>query len=63
MNWEEKDEFAPGDICHVEKDAFWIRCKMGALRVTCMQMEGKKRMSTKDFLLGNDLAEGDSLGT
>ena len=63
MNWEEKDEFAPGDICHIEKDAFWIRCKQGALKVTCMQMEGKKRMSVHDFLLGVKMNLGDKLTT
>ena len=35
----------------------------GALIIRELQLEGKKRMSTRDFLLGNDLKEGDCLGT
>ena len=62
MNWEEKDEFTPGEICLVEKDAFWIRCKKGALRVTYVQLEGKKRMSVHDFLLGVKMQISEKMG-
>lgn len=59
--WEEKDQFKPGDICLVEKDAIWIRCKSGALKVTCVQLEGKKRMSVHDFLLGVKMQVGERM--
>ncbi len=53
---------APGTVIRVTKDTFTVACGSGALVIKELQLEGKKRMSTKDFLLGNDLAEGDSLG-
>ena len=54
---------APGTVIRVTKDAFTVACGSGALIIRELQLEGKKRMSTRDFLLGNDLKEGDCLGT
>lgn len=52
----------PGTVVKVEKDAFYVACKTGALRVLEVQLEGKKRMSTRDFLLGVKVKDGDLLG-
>ncbi|MCM1154447.1 MAG: methionyl-tRNA formyltransferase [Roseburia sp.] len=52
----------PGTITAVEKDAFYVRTKDVALKVTAVQLEGKKRMTVKDFLLGNQIKTGDVLG-
>ena len=41
-----------GCIYNVEKDFFDIKCSKGSLRVTKVQMEGKKVMNCKDFILG-----------
>lgn len=52
----------PGTILNVEKDAFIVACGSGALRILEVQLEGKKRMSTHDFLLGVKVKQGEVLG-
>ena len=56
------EDIVHGMITKVEKDAFYVACKGGALRVTELQLEGKKRMSVHDFLLGMKLEAGEKLG-
>lgn len=58
----ESGEGAPGSITRVEKDAFYVACGQGALRILEVQLEGKKRMSTHDFLLGVKVKSGEVLG-
>lgn len=53
----------PGTIVLVRKDFFDVACGAGNLRIYELQMEGKKRMDTKSFLLGNPWKEGMILGT
>ena len=55
-------EAAFGTVLRVEKDSFFIACEGGALQVLELQLEGKKRMSTHDFLLGVKLQAGEVLG-
>ena len=58
--WEssvyEKDKLLknaePGMITAVEKDAFYVQTGEKTLKVTSVQLEGKKRMAVKEFLLG-----------
>ena len=38
-----------------------VRCGEGAIKVTELQIEGGKRMSAYDFLLGRKIAKGDVL--
>jgi len=52
----------PGEILAVEKDSFLVAAKEDALRVKEVQLEGKKRMSVHDFLLGVKLNVGEKLG-
>ena len=52
----------PGSVIEVDKASFTVMCAEGALKVTELQIEGKKRMSCKDFLLGYPVAAGDKLG-
>ena len=52
----------PGQIYDVTKDAVCISCGRNALKITELQMEGKKRMGTKDFLLGFTFNRGDVFG-
>jgi methionyl-tRNA formyltransferase len=47
-----------GTIVNVTKDYFDVLCGDGALRVLELQLEGKKRMDTKSFLLGNQWKPG-----
>ena len=35
----------------------------GALRITSVQLEGKKKVAVKDFLLGYEVKEGMQLGS
>lgn len=52
----------PGTITAVEKDAFYVQTQDVPLEVTMVQLEGKKRMAVKDFLLGNQVKTGEILG-
>lgn len=51
-----------GSIVRVTRDAFYVQTGEGLLKVTQIQLEGKKRMQVKDFLLGYPLKEGTVLG-
>lgn len=51
-----------GCIEKVEKAAFYVRTGDGLLKVTEVQLEGKKRMPVQAFLLGYPLTEGTILG-
>ncbi len=48
----------PGTVAAAEKDAILVVCGSGAVRILELQLEGKKRMTTKDFLLGYKVSVG-----
>ncbi len=52
----------PGRVVKVEKDSFTVSCSEGSLIIRQVQLEGKKRMSSRDFLLGYKLSEGMIIG-
>ena len=52
----------PGAILTVDKDSFEVAAAEGALKVLELQLEGKKRMTTHDFLLGVKIQPGEILG-
>lgn len=52
----------PGQIVSVEKDSFDVATGDGLLRVFSLQLEGKKRMQVKDFLLGYEVRPGMAFG-
>lgn len=52
----------PGEIVAVEKDAFTVSTGSGGLKILELQLEGKKRMSARDFLLGVKVQTGEMLG-
>lgn len=58
-----EDTEQPGTVVCVSKDFFDVACGKGILRIYELQLEGKKRMDTKSFLLGNPLKAGMLLGT
>ena len=58
----EETDGQPGSIERVEKDAVYVNTGKGILKVTQLQLEGKKRMQVKDFLLGCRMEKGDMLG-
>lgn len=53
---------SPGTILLVAKDHFSVATGKGTLAIYSLQMEGKKRMSTHDFLLGVHLQPGEKFG-
>ena len=51
-----------GDVVLVEKDRFFVKTGQGVLAVLEVQLEGKKRMRTGDFLRGYSIAVGTRFG-
>lgn len=58
---ETENQAEPGTVLTVTKDAIVVACGKGKLRIYELQMEGKKRMSTHDFLLGVKVEAGEKL--
>ncbi len=58
---EESFDGAIGTIVKVEKDAIYVNTGKGQLKIKELQLEGKKRMTTRDFLLGVKMQVGDKL--
>ena len=52
----------PGEITQVGKDFVDVACGKDILRIYSLQLEGKKRMAVKDFLLGYEIKQGMMLG-
>jgi len=52
---------APGSIVLIGKEYFLVQTGDGFLKVKTVQLEGKKRMSVKDFLLGVKMKETEVL--
>lgn len=53
---------AAGTVSAVGKEDFTVVTGQGLLRIRELQLEGKKRMSAHDFLLGMRVAPGEKLG-
>lgn len=51
-----------GTVSAVTKDAIVVNCGEGRLALQEIQLEGKKRMAVKDFLLGYKVGKGEKLG-
>ena len=49
-------------VTRVSDESFEVSCAEGCLKVLEVQLEGKKRMKTGDFLRGNELKVGDRFG-
>lgn len=54
---------APGTVVEVTKNTIKVACGEGLLCIMSLQLEGKKRMSTHDFLLGVKVQPGEVLTT
>ncbi|MBE5884017.1 MAG: methionyl-tRNA formyltransferase [Lachnospiraceae bacterium] len=59
-NTEQPD--TSGIVTSVTKDYIEVACGNGAIRIYELQLEGKRRMTTHDFLLGVKVQVGESLG-
>ncbi len=55
-------DVAPGCVFSVVTDAVLVKCSEGLLRLDELQIAGKKRMKTEDFLRGHKVEPGDILG-
>lgn len=58
---DETTEKAPGTIVRVEKDGFCVQTGEGLLKVTELQIPGKKKMDAAAFLRGCHIEEGEIL--
>ncbi|MFQ6615452.1 MAG: methionyl-tRNA formyltransferase [Fidelibacterota bacterium] len=52
----------PGEIISVNKECIGVACGWGSVELLELQLEGKRRMSTRDFLAGTPLEAGEKLG-
>ena len=59
---EKQGDGTPGTIVKVTKDAIYVATASDTVRISDVQMEGKKRMPMKEFLLGVKMQEGEILG-
>lgn len=50
----------PGEVIRVEQDAVTVMTGENALRILELQLEGKRRMKTRDFLLGYRIERGET---
>ena len=50
----------PGSVLSVSPEGIVVATGAGALRITALQMEGKKRVTAQEFLAGNQLTVGQS---
>ncbi|MBO5733434.1 MAG: methionyl-tRNA formyltransferase [Clostridia bacterium] len=51
-----------GEILDVTKDGILVKCAKGALLITDVQFEGKKKMPVSEYIKGNTLEKGIILG-
>lgn len=58
---DNKEGAEPGQIVAMAKDSFVVQTGEGQLSVTSVQLEGKKRMAVKEFLLGIHMETGEHL--
>ena len=52
----------PGTVVRVDKDGFLVQTGKGLLKVTALQIPGKKRMEADAFLRGYSMEPGEKLG-
>lgn len=51
-----------GEICAIDKNTFSVKVEEGSIEIDYLQYEGKKAMSTHDFMLGRKISLGQKLG-
>ena len=59
---ESGESVVNGMITQVDNNSFIVKCGDNSLKINELQLEGKKRMKTQDFLRGNHINTGDILG-
>ncbi|MBQ7876752.1 MAG: methionyl-tRNA formyltransferase [Clostridia bacterium] len=53
---------APGEIIEVTKEGITVAAAEGAIKIGSVKFDGKKKMSVKDYLVGNKIEKGIILG-
>lgn len=56
------EEEKVGTVIAKDKESFTVMCGKNALQILEIQLEGKRRMSVKDFMLGCQMELGEKLG-
>ena len=56
------EEQTSGEVISLNKTSFKVRCGSGSVVIQGLQLEGKKRMTSGEFLAGTQLKVGDRLG-
>lgn len=66
--WKEEPDYTitdesaePGTVIRVDKECIYVQTKEGSLKLSEVQLEGKKRMAVRDFLLGCHMTVGEKL--
>lgn len=59
---DEEASGEPGTVERVERDSIIVATGKGLLQIQSLQLEGKKRMAVRDFLLGYEIKPGQCLG-
>jgi len=54
--------FPAGCVCKVEKEAIYVQTGEGILKLNSVQLEGKRQMNVKEFLLGYQVKPEEMLG-
>ena len=52
----------PGTVLAADRDRLTVACGTGTLRITSLQLEGRRRMTAQDFIAGHRLETGETLG-
>jgi methionyl-tRNA formyltransferase len=48
----------PGTVLQADRSGLVVACRDGGLLIEELQLEGKKRLSAKDFLAGYNIKQG-----
>lgn len=51
-------EGTPGEILEVNKEGITVAAGSGAIKIKAVKFDGKKKMSVKDYLVGNKMEKG-----
>lgn len=54
---------APGEVVAVTRDRLWVATREGLVALTEVQLEGKRRVTVREFLVGHPMRTGTLLGT
>src|SRR3712207_1846562 len=57
-----RGELPPGQVMQARGDSLYVLCGVGALEVSEVQLEGRKRVSARDFINGMHVQEGEIFG-